>query len=155
LAQPKPVAPPDATHFKAGGRDYYLYLGLLEIAAVQREWGYARTSGDRQYLEKTVEFNYRMEHPVPDDALLVLKTALGRWAAAVGAEITDESVADILAGLEPQEQNRSARGFRRAHYLYERLILESFGRKVQAEDGASEPDTDPKGDGEASTPSIS
>lgn len=154
MAQPKPVAPPDATHFKAGGRDYYLYLDLLELQAIQREWGYTRASGDRQYLEKTIEFNYRMEHPVPDDALLVLKTALGRWAAATGAEITDESVADILAGLGPQDQNPAAKGFKRSVYLYERLILDCYGRKVVRE-GESAEDADPKGDGEASTPSIS
>jgi hypothetical protein len=149
-------APSDATFFKAGGKDYFLYLGCVELQTIQREWGLAQEAGDTtaKMVDKQFTFNFRLEGRLHEDIFHVLQAALGRWARATRTELNEEVVADILAGLEPQPQNPKARGYKRAELLYQRLIFDCLGKEAPKEEDEDEAPKEKAGE-EASTPLIS
>ena len=100
--------PPDATVFRSGGRTYYLYMGALEMRAIQREWGLVRSMVDstEAWEKKQQEFQDRLNGGAMEDKLAVLRHALTRWAKAwnelkqgtngSAVQLDDDAVARIV-----------------------------------------------------------
>lgn len=142
--------PPDATAFRSRGRDYYLYMGALEMRALQREWGLTRSISDTRedWARKQVEFAQRLEGTTFEDKLPVLRHGLARWAKAAEVELTEESAAEILDGIDRadgQPGGASGRIFRIGR-LHDQFVLDCFGGvedeagpKAESSTSSSEP----------------
>ena len=151
-------APPDGTPFRSSGVAYYLYMGPLEMRALQREWGLTRASGEtsEQWVEKCMTLADRLnggnmfcfEEKIP-----VFRHALSRWADASGmdrAELTDEKVAAIVGDVDRGWKWRRKAPFSRANDLFLQFMSDCFREneeeepKPDAEDGEDSAETAPK-----------
>lgn len=162
--------PPRATVFRSDGGLYYLHLGALELAALQREWGVARPrpimlEGETpeqmderigaEWTKIREDFNRRLDGSVWADMITVFRVSMSRWAKHVGAEpLDDDAVALIVDGAEDiNDKFKQSAG--RAGDLWIRFHLEMLGPPIirPAED-EEENDERPKVKG-ASTPNGS
>lgn len=151
--------PPDATVFSVAGRDVYLYLGPLEMRALQREWGLTRQIADspQDWQKKCQAFQDRLNggnHFVMEEKLAVLRHALTRWGAATGTDVsTDESVVALLTNIDqPKKLKRRKAPFVYIADLYARFITECFTDEEEPQQAAEEEAGDPKvQSGKAST----
>jgi len=161
--------PPDATAFRSGGTQFFLYMGPLEMRALQREWGLTRLANDTadEWQAKCVCFGdrlnggslYGMEEKIP-----VFRHALTRWAAAAGVDpvtLTDERVSEIVSNVDRGRRKKRKAGFVYANDLYLQFINDCFveSEEEEPEKSAEEEDSDaaPKVRNrkpEVSTPSV-
>ena len=129
--------PPDATPFRSLGKDCYLYLGALELRALQREWGLTRTVSDdtASWTAKQVQFMQRLNGDVFEDKLAMLKVALSRWAEGTGVDLTDRAAADILDRIERKDGKPAGPKGRitRIMELHTQFLSDCFGD--EEEDG--------------------
>jgi hypothetical protein len=138
-------APPDATPFRSRGRECYLYLGALEMRALQREWGLTRAVSDQaqDWARKQVEFSQRLEGATFEDKIAVLKHGLSRWAKAAGLELTDETAAEVLDGIERTDGKPAGASGRilRIQTLHQQFLADCFGGDVEDDGGPKETST--------------
>ena len=129
--------PPDATPFRSLGKDCYLYLGALELRALQREWGLTRSASDdtAAWTAKQVQFMQRLNGGGFEDKLAMLKVALSRWAEGAEVDLTDRAAADILDRIERKDGKPAGPKGRmtRIVQLYEQFFEDCFGD--EEEDG--------------------
>lgn len=125
--------PPDATIFKSGGQTYFLYMGALEMRALQREWGLTRSGVDSSELwdKKLEQYEDRIRGGAMEDKLAIIRHGLTRWAQVGGngsgpVELDDEKVAAIVAGMEQPGPRRVA-PFVLINQLHKRFYWECFG----------------------------
>jgi len=151
LAEAKPEAvyvqaPPDATLFRAGGVDYYLYMGAAEMRALQREWGVVLTDGDapEEYHRKFDLYQTRLDFSgVLEDDVTMIRIGLSRWhheASAAAPQrlrvLTNDDVFKTLEELEPEPGDDGKAPFLRIAALRRRFLRDMFGVKKKAEEGA-------------------
>lgn len=154
-----PEAPPDATTFVSQGVPYFLYMGPLEMRALQREWGLTRVSTDtaQEWQAKCITLADRLNGGNMfcfDEKLPVFRHALSRWADAAGvdrAELTDDRVADIVGNVDLGRKRRRQQPFFRANTLFLQFMSDCFREdeeeeepEAPAEDGEDSAET-PKG----------
>lgn len=127
-------APPDATVFRSGGKSYFLFMGALEMRALQREWGLVRSGADtpEAWKKKQEEFQDRLDGGAMEDKLSVIRHALTRWANAAThllgpVKVDDAMIGAITDGIEqPNGQPRKA-PFVLVSELHRRFYFECFG----------------------------
>lgn len=150
--------PPDATVFRAGGTDYFLYMGATEMRALQREWGVTVSVADsaEEYRRKFELYRTRFDtFGILEDDLTVIRVGLGRWHKASGGKraLTNDSVLEILEELEPEPGEERRSTFVMIGALKVRFISDMFGLRRASEGGG---DRDPNApSGEPSTQSGS
>ena len=154
--------PPDATAFKSQGVTYYLYLGALEMVALQREWGLQRVPGElvADFNRKSLELQIRCDGGDWADRVTVARVCLGRWAAmsANGSgpiDLTDQKVQEILehADLPSGRKLKKYSAHYRVEALWQRFRSDMLG--LLSEDEPEEKQ-DPKAKArKGSTPSDS
>lgn len=148
--------PPDATVFRVGGETVFLYLGPLEMRALQREWGLTRSAEDTSetWRKKCEELQDRMNSGgtvlATNEQLPVFRHALGRWASAAGRApfTTDDETAVFLAGIEPQGKQPKRRRSSAVvmGVLFRRFMFECFvDSDEEARLALEEAAADPKG----------
>lgn len=157
-------APPDATVFRAGGVDYYLYMGATEMRALQREWGLSTGDGDtaEERGRKLALFQSRLDsYGLLEDDLTLLRHGLTRWHQESQPErpgrpraFTNDDALKILEDLEPERGDEHKSPWLRISALKVRFFKDMFGVRDngQAADGAADPNAP---GGEASTQSSS
>lgn len=135
--------PPDATPFRSRGKDYYLYLGALELRALQREWGLTRVAGEEpaSWAAKQVQFMERLNGEVFEDKLAMLKVALSRWAEGAGVELTDRAASEILDRIDRKDGKPAGPKGRiiRIIELHAQFLADCFGD--EEEDGGPKAET--------------
>jgi hypothetical protein len=152
--------PPDATVFHAGGQPYYLYLGIKEMVALQREWGYYPKPGedDAELQKRRDEFAKRFNFTsVLEDKVTILRFAFQRCALAMGIEeeITDDWMMALLDRIDAQKDgNAGLSRFMRVEMLFVRFTSDCYGlsKKKEPGEGKSVPKEQ---SAEGLTPSVS
>ena len=152
--------PPDATVFRSGGVTYFLYMGALEMKALQREWGLQRSQVDsaEAWEKKTEEFQDRLNGAAMEDKVTVLRHALKRWAEASAngsgpVELTDEKVIEIAEQAEQPKDRKRKAPFVVIADLHRQFYSDCFGLgPFEAEQATADPKEKRQ---EGSTPSTS
>jgi hypothetical protein len=155
--------PPDATVFKSQGVTYFMYLGQLEMVALQREWGLQHVPGEpvADFNRKCLELQLRCEGGDWADRPTVARVCLGRWAAmsANGSgpvQLTEEKVVEILdnADLPSGRKLKKYSPHYRVETLWQHFRSDMLG--LLSDEGESEEKQDPKAKArKGSTPSDS
>jgi hypothetical protein len=157
LSGPQAEAPPDATFFSAGGVDYYLYMGVSEMRALQREWGLAASPSDStaEVERKSELFYARLDGKgIMEDYLALIRAGLTRWQASQPQTVrrramTNDDVAKLLEDLEPDAGDEKKAVWLRIRLLVVRFLKDMFGWSEAKPEGEGDPKSAPTG--EAST----
>lgn len=150
----RPAAPPDATPFRSGGVDYYLYMSAADMVTLQRKWGFAPDPSDsvEDLKRKRDLFWARLDGGGSlEDNLDIITVALSSWVRDTGGRApTDAALLKILESLEPPVGQERRASFLMIQDLTIRFLRDCFGVSDKA--GGADPNAP---SGEASTLSAS
>jgi hypothetical protein len=150
--------PPGATPFRAAGKDYYLFLDLVGMVALQRGWGFTGAPGDTvEDLKRKHELFYaRLNGAGPtEDHVEIVRVCLARWQRETSRqaprELTTAQAVKILEDLEPPYGEERLPAYLMTQLLLLRFLRDAFGTEVAG--GKDEPgEADPNAQrGEGST----
>jgi hypothetical protein len=140
-ARQQVIAPPDATPFRAGGEDYYLYMGAADMMNLQRKWGFNQGPADsvEELQRKKALFWARLDGGGSlEDNLDIIEVALTTWAQKHngGRPLARPALLKALEQLEPPVGEERRASFLMIQALTVRFLRDCFGLSAAKEEGA-------------------